>query len=56
MNLRIPDKTVVDVFKKLSQNSSKEHNENSESEQPITQHIYRISRPIRRTFFTKNVT
>jgi hypothetical protein len=35
----IPDEILVVVFKKLSQNSLKEHNENSESEQPITQLI-----------------
>jgi len=35
------DKIVaVAVFKKLSQNPPKEHNENSESELPITQLIY----------------
>jgi hypothetical protein len=39
-SLRIPDKTVVVVFKKLLQNLPKEHNENSETEQRVTQHIY----------------
>jgi len=34
--LRVPDNIVVVVFKKLSQNSPKEHNKNSESEQPVT--------------------
>jgi hypothetical protein len=37
--LRIQDKTVI--FKKLSQKWPKEHNEKSESEQPIIQHIFK---------------